>query len=113
LFFFFVMAGPLYRVLTCRQAVRGTNNINKRSKQLLRRIFLLAMLAVPAAAQAIDITAPKIALETVPFDIVVSDADAGATVSLTVDGTATNGVADADGVVTFSDLVVPDRPPYP
>jgi Na+/H+ antiporter NhaC len=89
--------------------VRGTNNINKRSKQLLRRIFLLAMLAVPAAAQAIDITAPKIALETVPFDIVVSDADAGATVSLTVDGTATNGVADADGVVTFSDLVVPDR----
>jgi len=99
----------LYSVLPFRQAVCGIKKINNRSKQFLSRIFLFAFVAVPAVVQAIEIDTPKIALESIPFDIVVSDAAAGADVSITFGSEVYGAVADDDGAASFSDLVATSR----
>ena len=89
--------------------MRGIITINNRSKQFLSRIFLFAFMALPVVVQAIEIDTPKIALESVPFDIVISDATAGADVSLTIGGEVYGAVADDDGAVSFGDLVATTR----
>jgi Na+/H+ antiporter NhaC len=85
--------------------VRGINNINKRSLQFLTRILLLGMTVLSTAAQAVDIDAPKIALEAIPFEIVVSDLVAGADVAVEIGEETRLGVANDDGVATIGDLV--------
>ena len=89
--------------------MRGTNNINKRSYKLIRRLFILGIMMVPGLAQAIDIDAPRIALESVPFDIVISDVDAGTDVEVTLDTEVYTAVADDGGAVVFADLVSSSR----
>ena len=85
--------------------MRGINKINKASLQFLTRIFLLGIAVLPTVAQAVDIDAPKIALESVPFEIVVGDVVAGADVVVEVGGETHRGVASDDGVATIGDLV--------
>jgi Na+/H+ antiporter NhaC len=89
--------------------VRGTNNINKRSNKLIRRLFILGIMMVPGLAQAIDIDAPKIALESVPFDIVISGVGAGTDVEVTLGTEVYSAVADQDGAAVFADLVASSR----
>jgi Na+/H+ antiporter NhaC len=98
------MAAALYRVIPCRQAVRGDNNINKRGNQLFRRILLMAMVVFPTTGLALNIDAPKIALDSVPFDIAVTGAEVNGEVVLDVDGTELRNTADDAGRVTFSDV---------
>ena len=89
--------------------MRGTNNINKRSNKLIRRLFILGIMMVPGLAQAIDIDAPKIALESVPFDIVISGVGAGTDVEVTLGTEVYSAVADQDGAAVFADLVASSR----
>jgi len=89
--------------------VRGIITINNRSKQFLTQILLLAFVAMPALVQAIEIDTPRIALESVPFDIVISDAAAGADVSVTLGSEVYGAVADDAGAVSFDDLVSTNR----
>ena len=88
---------------------RDKQTLIKRSLQFLTRIFLLGIMVLPAVAQAVDIDAPKIALESVPFEIVVSDVVAGADVAVEVGGETRRGVANDDGVATIGDLVAAER----
>jgi Na+/H+ antiporter NhaC len=64
---------------------------------------------VPGLAQAIDIDAPKIALESVPFDIVISGVGAGTDVEVTLGTEVYSAVADQDGAAVFADLVASSR----
>jgi Na+/H+ antiporter NhaC len=66
-------------------------------------------MALPVGAQAIDIDAPKIALESVPFEIVISDLVAGADVTVEFGEETRRGVANDDGVATIGDLVAAER----
>jgi len=67
------------------------------------------MTVLSTAAQAVDIDAPKIALESVPFEIVVGDVVAGADVVVEIGGETHRGVASDDGVATIGDLVAAER----
>jgi Na+/H+ antiporter NhaC len=89
--------------------VRGINNINKRSKQFLHRAFFFAVMAIPALAQAIEIDTPKIALESVPFEIVISDVTAGADVTLNFGSESFSAIAGDEGSAVFADIVAPAR----
>ncbi|MEJ2128705.1 MAG: Na+/H+ antiporter NhaC family protein [Woeseiaceae bacterium] len=80
--------------------------INNNNKQLPGRLLALAILAMPSLANAIDIDAPRIALESVPFEIVVSDAPAGENVSVTIDGVSYGALADDEGSASFDGLSV-------
>jgi len=62
-------------------------------------------MALPVGAQAVDIDAPKIALESVPFEIVVGEVVAGADVVVEIGGKTHRGVASDDGVATIGGLV--------
>ena len=79
-------------------------NINKRSWQLLPGLILLSLVAIPVAGQAIEIDAPKVALDGIPFDVAVSDVPAGAEVSLRIGSQTFRTVADEAQVASFSDL---------
>lgn len=83
-----------------------TKNINKRSQHLVICLLLCAATALPGVAQAIAIEAPKVGLVSVPFEIAVSDLEAGVVVELDFAGTNDRGVADHDGKVLFDELSV-------
>ena len=86
-------------------------NINKRSWQLLPGLLILSLLAIPVPGNAVEIEAPKIALDGVPFEIVVSGVPAGAEVTLRVGADSIPAVADESGAATFTDLALPGGPP--
>ena len=86
-------------------------NINKRSWQLLPGLLLLSLLAIPAAGNAVEIEAPKIALDDVPFEIAVTGAPAGADVTLRVGTESMLAVADETGAATFTGVAVPGGQP--
>jgi Na+/H+ antiporter NhaC len=79
-------------------------NINKRSWQLLPGILFLSLVALPVAAQAIEIDAPKIALDEVPFEVSVTGVPTGAEVTLRLGNETFRAVADEDQAATFTDL---------
>ena len=84
----------------------GNKNINKRSLYHLALASVLTVLAWPVAAQAVDIETPKIGLTSVPVEIVVSGAEAGADVSLSVGDAVHHAMADDSGQAEFDDIVV-------
>ena len=86
-------------------------NINKRSWQLLPGLIFLSLMAIPVAGNTVEIEAPKIALDSVPFEIVVSGVPAGADVTLRVGAESIRAVADESGAATFTDLAVPGGQP--
>ena len=79
-------------------------NINNRSWQLLPGILFLSLVALPVTAQAIEIDAPKIALDEVPFEVTVTDVPDGADVTLRLGNETFRAVAGEDRVATFADL---------
>ena len=79
-------------------------NINKRSWQLLPGILFLGLVALPVTGQAIEIDAPKIALDEVPFEVAVTDVPTGAEVTLRLGTETFRAVADEAGGATFADL---------
>ncbi len=79
-------------------------NINKRSWQLLPGLILLSLVAIPVAGQAIEIDAPKVALDSIPFEVAVSDVPAGGEVSLRLGGETYRAVADEAEQASFTDL---------
>jgi Na+/H+ antiporter NhaC len=79
-------------------------NINKRSWQILPGLIFLCLMALPGAGQAIEIDAPKIALDGVPFEVAVSGAPAGAEVSLRFGADTFRAVSDDAQSATFADL---------
>ena len=62
--------------------------------------------ALPYTALAIEIETPTVALSGVPLSYIVSDAEPGAPVRITVRDKSYSAVADADGRAEFSDVVV-------
>jgi Na+/H+ antiporter NhaC len=66
-------------------------------------------MAIPALAQAIEIDTPKIALESVPFEIVISDVTAGADVTLNFGSESFSAIAGDEGSAVFADIVAPAR----
>ena len=86
-------------------------NINKRSWQLLPGLLILSLMAIPMDGNAVEIEAPKIALDGVTFEVVVSGVPAGADVTLQVGADSMRAVADESGAATFTDLVLPGGPP--
>jgi Na+/H+ antiporter NhaC len=81
-----------------------TTNINNRSWQLLPGLVLLGLIAMPVTGQAIEINAPKIVLDGIPFEISVSGVPAGDEVTLRVGSDAFRAVASEASVASFSDL---------
>ena len=79
-------------------------NINNRSWQLLPGLVLLGLIAMPVTGQAIEIDAPKIVLDGIPFEISVSGVPAGDEVTLRLGGDAFRAVASEASVASFSDL---------
>ena len=86
-------------------------NINKRSWQLLPGLLLLGLMATPVAGHAIEIEAPKIALDGVPFEIVVNGAPAGANVTLSAASGSLRAIADESGSAAFAQLALPAGAP--
>jgi Na+/H+ antiporter NhaC len=86
-------------------------NINKRSWQLLPGLLLLSLMAIPMDGNAVEIEAPKIALDGVPFEVVVSGVPAGADVTLQVGADSMRAVADESGAARFTELALPGGPP--
>ncbi len=82
-------------------------NINKRSWQLLPGLILLSLMAIPVAGQAIEIDAPKVALDGIPFEVTVGDVPAGAEVSLRLGTDTFRAVADEARGASFADLTAP------
>ena len=82
----------------------GIKNINKRSLNVLTRLFLLAVTAWPVVAQAIEIEVPHVGLASVPVEIAVSDVAAGSEVTLDFAGKSYRVVAQEDGRATFDDV---------
>ncbi|MDJ0906837.1 MAG: hypothetical protein QNI96_12510, partial [Woeseiaceae bacterium] len=61
-------------------------------------------MALPVAGQAIEIDAPKVALDNIPFEVAVSDVPAGAEVTLRLGDDTFRAVADEAQVANFADL---------
>ena len=57
------------------------------------------------AANALEITLPKVALENVPTDIDVTSAEPGSGVRLEIFGQQVYSMADANGYAQFADVV--------
>lgn len=85
-------------------------NINKRSWQLLPGLLFLSLMAIPVAGQAIEISAPKIALDGIPFEIAVSGVPAGTEVSLQFGNETFRAVANESQVANFSELTAAAGP---
>ena len=68
--------------------------------------LLFAFLALSTAVEAATITTPQVALTQVPFEISVSDLEAGSRYQLTVAGLEFEAAADASGTARFSDLAI-------
>ena len=66
--------------------------------------MLLCLTAIPTAGHAIEIDAPKIVLDGVPFEIAVNEVPTGTTVTLRVGAESFSAVADAANVASFADL---------
>jgi Na+/H+ antiporter NhaC len=69
--------------------------------------MFLCLMALPDVGRAIEIDAPKIALDGVPFEITVSGVPAGAAVSLQVGNDTFRAIAGEAQVAKFADLTIP------
>lgn len=75
-------------------------------------LFVAATVAAsswPVAVAALEVQAPAVGLTGVPFDLVVSEAVAGETVTLIAAEQRWSATADVDGVAIFADIVFADR----
>jgi Na+/H+ antiporter NhaC len=66
----------------------------------------LVLFQFPLAATALEAEVPGVVLDEVPFEVVVSDAPAGAAVEVRLDGQVHTAVADESGAATIPDLVI-------
>ena len=66
----------------------------------------LVLFQFPLAAAALEADVPGVVLDEVPFEVVVSDAPAGAAVEVRLDGQVHTAVADESGAATIPDLVI-------
>jgi Na+/H+ antiporter NhaC len=96
-----------------RQSVRK-NKISERKLKAPFRGLILGFAAALAtfgstAAFALDIETAAIGLTGVPLEIAVTGATAGAVVTVTVAGEEQRGIADADGRLVISDILIEAR----
>jgi Na+/H+ antiporter NhaC len=94
-------------------AIASGRNKNIKIKDLYARLRVMPgvcasvlILALPLDVAAIEIDAPGIALDEVPFEIVVSGVPEGAAVLIELDGRSYSATADDAGAATIAGLVV-------
>ena len=106
--------GGIGRMVTFPSIQSGRNK-NIKIKDLYARLRVfpsvcasLLMLAWPIGAQAVDVGLPGIALDEVPFEVVVSGVPPGTEVHAELDGRRYSATADDSGIATLADMIVSD-----
>ena len=109
-----VFRGGIGRMVTFPSIHSGRNK-NIKIKDLYARLRVfpsvcasLLMLAWPIGAQAVDVGLPGIALDEVPFEVVVSGVPPGTEVHAELDGRRYSATADDSGIATLADMIVSD-----
>ena len=94
-------------------AITSGRNKNIRIKDLYARFRVVpkflagfVLFAFPLAAAALEADVPGVVLDEVPFEVLVSDAPAGAAIEVRLEGQVHTAIADESGTATIADLVI-------